>query len=206
VLITEIASGPVLNANPAIANGTANWHVQNCTVASVNWPAYQPWPNYQALQLPSLAMTPSGSAVFAQVFSEQEPVSVTTQYNALAFVYSVAGYSGGNVAVEIAWYDSGHIFISQTAGTVVLPLPAGAWTQLSFAQPVFPPQNAAYGAALVFMGATTGNVPASAVLYIGYAGFGPADAYENIPADQIAWTDVSTRNFTQGDIKVSRGI
>ena len=203
VLITEIAAGPVLNANPDMAGNVTNWTGQNATIAYSAWPVYQQWPSYQALNTGSLELTPSGSQTFAGCYSEEEAVSPVVQYTALAFVYSAAGYS--DCSVFINWFNSGGTYLSTSTGTVTNVL-AGTWTGLSFSAPVFPPATAAYGACGVQETAASGDVPSSAILYAGYCGFGPADAYEDVPQDQVAWTDVSTRNFTQDSIKISRGI
>jgi hypothetical protein len=205
VLITEIAAGPALNLNPDIAQGTFDWTVQGGTLAAVNWPAWQPWPNYQALVTQSLQLTPSGSAAQMNTVSGLQPVSTSVLYTGLAWVYSVAGYSG-TVQVRINWYTSGQSFLADAQGITVSPIPAGSWTQLTFAEGFRPPPTAAYGAAVVIEAATSGNVPASAVLYVGYNNFGPADDYENTPPDEVQWTDLSSRNFTQGTIDISRGI
>lgn len=203
VLITEIASGPVINANPVMVNGTTDWSIDNGTLASVTWPVYQPWPNYQALITPTLSATPGGSSTFMTVISEQEPVTLSVQYTCVAYVYSVAGYN--EVIPQIIWYNSGGSQIGFSSGTTY-SVPGGAWTQVTFPVPVFPVAGAVFGAAAVAENAPTGDVPSSAVLYIGYCGFGPADAYEDIPADEIAWTDISSRNFTQDAINIARGI
>lgn len=51
-----------------------------------------------------------------------------------------------------------------------------------------------------------GYLPASAVVYIGYCGIGQADAYQNVSADELTWSDVSNRNFTHDAIQITRGI
>ncbi len=203
VLITEMAAGPVLNANPVMLDGTANWTGTNCSLAAVTWPVFRPWPSYQNLITTSVSVTPSGSATGATMSSEFDPVVTFLRYSGLAYVWSVAGWP--SCYVQIDWYTSGLSYISTSNGTVT-NVPAGAWTQLGFANGVYPPPGAAWGSLLVTEYAASGNVPASAVLYAGYAAFGAADSYENVPADDIAWSDLSSRNFTQDDIKVSRGI
>jgi len=206
VLITEMATGPVLNANPLFASGTTDWTAQNGTIAAVTWPLYMPWPQYGTVFSGSISLTPSGSATYAQAYSEQEPVSVSQRYTTVAWVYSVAGYSGGPLDVQVAWYNASHGYITSTTGTQISSILAGTWTQLTFGNGVYPPANAAYGAAAVNITASSGDVPASAVLYIGYAGFGVADCYQNTPVDDVAWTDLSSRNFTQDAISIDRGI
>ena len=71
---------------------------------------------------------------------------------------------------------------------------------------MFPPSAAAFAQVVVTEAAASGDVPSSAVLYVGYAALGVADAYENTPPDDIAWTDVSSRNYTHESVTVSRGI
>jgi hypothetical protein len=203
VLITEIAAGAVINANALMLNGTADWTPTNATIAAVTWPAWNPWPYYQTLITQSLAITPSGSAVDAKIDSEQEAVSPVVRYQTLAWVYSQAGYA--NCAASIDWFTSGGSYISTSNGTST-DVPGGAWTLLSLPAAVFPPATAAFGAVSVAEIAPSGDVPSSAVLYVGYAGFGPADSYEGTPADEIAWTDFSSRNYTETAISVSRGI
>ena len=203
VLITEMAAGPVLNSNPVMLSGVSDWTGTAAALAAVTWPVYQPWPDYQNLITPSLSLTPSGSAVSSSMASGQYPVSAALRYTGLAWVYSVAGYNSANV--QVSWYDGSHSPVSTSAGTSVNVLP-GTWTQLSFANGVFPPGGAAYGQVVVAENAPSGNVPSSAVLFIGYAALGAGDSYENVPPDDIAWSDLSARNFTQDDIKISRGI
>jgi hypothetical protein len=205
VLITEMATGPVLNANP-LMQGVLDWTAQNGTIAAVTWPLYIPWPQYGTALTGSVSLTPSGSATYAQAYSEQEPVSVSVRYTTLAYVYSVAGYSGGPLYVQIAWYDASHSYLSSATGTSVSAILAGTWTRLSFGNGVYPPANAAYGAAAVNITASSGDVPASAVLYIGYCALGVTDAWQNYPVDDLVWTDLSARNFTQSAISIGRGI
>jgi hypothetical protein len=203
VLITEIAAGAVINANALMLNGTTDWTPTSATIAAVTWPAWNPWPYYQTLITQSLAITPSGSATDAKIDSEQEAVSPVVRYQTLAWVYSVAGYA--DCVASIDWFTSGGSYISTSNGTAT-NVPAGAWTQLSLPAPVYPPATAAFGSVSVAEIAGSGDVPSSAVLYVGYAGFGPADAYEGTPADEIAWTDFSSRNYTEKAISIGRGI
>lgn len=206
-VIIEAAAGPVLNVNPAMVNSAANWTAQNGAVTAVPWPVYEPWPQYQNLVTPSLALTPSGSANFAAVISELEPVSTSARYTTVAFVYSVAGWA--SCIAQINWYDSGASYISTSGPAGGASVPPGTWTQLPFGNGIFPPSNAAFGQAVVAARSLTypaGTVPSSAVLYVGYAAFGVGDSYENVPLDDVVWTDLSPRNFTQGALSINRGI
>ena len=205
VLITEIAAGPVLNANPLILSGASDWTASGGAVAAVTWPVWNPWPSYQALITESLALTPSGSATTASVASEQDAVLSAVQYNALAYVYSLAGYPGGTAQVFVHWFTSGGSSISTTVSSGVTLVP-GTWTQLVLNATLFPPATAALAEVGVIITATTGNVPSSAVTYIGYCALTVADAYENNPPDEYTWTDVSARNYTYESIAIDRGI
>jgi hypothetical protein len=203
VLITELAAGAVLNTDPIFAHGVTYWTASGATGAAVTWPLFSPWPSYQPVLSGSVSVTPTGSSTDAILRSELEAVSPVTQYTCTAWVYSPLGYS--SLLANINWYTSGSSLISNTTGTAVT-VPPGTWTELTFASPVFPPPTAAYGTAGVHEQAPSGDVPSSAVYYVGYCGFGPADAYEDIPPDETVWTDFSARNFTQESIKISRGI
>jgi hypothetical protein len=205
VLVTEIAAGPTLNANPLFVNGATDWTGQNATAAAVTWPAWNPWPYYQTLITSSLSITPSGSATFGDAQSEEEAVSPTVLYSAVAWAYSVAGYAAGTWNVFLNWFTSGSAYISTSSGPASVPL-AGAWTQLTFAAPVYPPATAAFATVGVSVNASTGDVPSSQVYYLGFCGFGPADAYEGVSPDETWWTDLSSRNFTEQSISVTRGI
>ena len=164
VLITEIAAGPVLNVNPDMAGNVTSWTGQNATIAYSAWPVYQQWPSYQALNTGSLELTPSGSQTFASCYSEEEAVSPIVQYTALAFVYSVAGYS--DCGVFINWFNSAWTYLSTSTGTARTCWP-GHGPGCHSPTPVFPPANAAYGACGVQETAASGDVPSSAVLYVG---------------------------------------
>lgn len=146
--------GPVLNATPTFAGGTAPWTATGGTVTTLA--------TFTRGQLPlSAALTPSGSAATAQIECEQQPVFQGHSYTATAWLYSNAGY--GAAAVSINWYNASHVFLSTTAGASTA-LAAATWTQLATTGPV--PAGAAYGTVVV---AETGTPPASAVLYVSAA-------------------------------------
>jgi hypothetical protein len=205
VLVTEIGSGPVLNSDPVMAQGTAHYAGLGATVAAVTWPLWAPAQPYQPAQYGSLQVTPlSGNSESGLISADFEAVSPVTLYTALAFVYSVAGLSAESTYVGIRWYTSGLGFISETAGTAAQPA-VGEWTELTLS-PVLPPANAAFAKLVVAEASASSTISVSAVFFVGYAAFSAADSYEGQPPDQVAWTDISSRVFSQGSVGVSRGI
>lgn len=211
VVITEIASGPTINADPTIAQGTTFWTGDAGTlVAGVSWPLFQPFPTPYEVQLfGSLRVTPTGSGgAFATAHSDIQAVNVNTLYGGLAYVYSPAGFGNGTTegaACGIWWLDGGGGFLSAAAPSTVTKLQPGEWTQLVL--PQSQPDKAAVQARLVIyeQGAGT-NVAATAAFYIGYGALTVADSYQFTPPDQLVWTDISGRVFTQGQIQIGRGI
>lgn len=205
VLITEIASGPVLNKNPAMLNGTTDWSPDgHTTVFAVNWPVWNPFPQYQTLINQTLLLAPDGLSAQSSVGSGLQPVSVTTLYSALAYVYKTQ-LGPSTTYVGINYYDISSVYIT-TVKSPSVTIQAGTWTQLQFTNPQAPPANAAFGSVVVTSPANSGNIGISDLVYVGYASFGPADGYQGLPPDQLAWTDFSGRQFSQSAISIERGI
>lgn len=207
VLITEIGSGPNVNKDAVFAQGAAFWTGQGAAVAGVSWPQWAPLDAYQAVLYGSLQVTPGGGSGAPGAVSDIEAVSVTTLYTALAVVYCPSGYGNGTssgAVVGIQWLNGigGSVGVSNGPVTQLTP---GEWTVLSL-PPSFPALGTVNAQVVVNLQAASGNVSPSAAFYIAYASFSPADAYEGAPPDQIAWTDISARNITLGDLEWSRGI
>lgn len=204
-LVLEMACGATINSDPLLAQGTTFYTGQNASVAAATWPLWNPWPDYGTVLSGSVKVTPSGSAANSNILAEEDVVSPTTRYNVLAYVYSPTGYSGGTWAAAINWYTSGGSFISTSSGPNVAVLP-GEWTQLTFTNAVFPPPTAGKAQLLLGETANTGNVPSTAIFYVGYCELSVSNAYEFTPQDDYAWTDFSSRNISLGSIQISRGI
>jgi hypothetical protein len=214
VLVTEIGTGSMTSTNPMFAQGLTGWGPGSGTsVAAATWPQLSAQPDY-GTDTPGtvVQVTPAGTFGNCSLLSSLYAVSPAVQYNALAYVYSPAGFgiggpplTGTGAYVGIVWYDVNLVQISETT-TTQIAVPVGSWTQLMLGAPVFPPENAVWGLVAVTEWNGGANVPSTAVFYVGYAAFGPTGAYENLPPDEIAWTDVSALNFTQNSIQVSRGI
>lgn len=112
--------GANLLANGTFESGIANWSGQSGATIATDTIGY--------LSASSMKITPPGAV--SNVSARADAVSATagTSYLVWAWVYSVAGYSDVQIAVE--WYDG-----TSTLITTSLPgsnvIPAATWTQIS---------------------------------------------------------------------------
>lgn len=205
-LVTEIACGPVQNADPAFQFGTDFYTAVASSASASSTVVFNPWPDYGVIYSSAIEVIPNGSADNASLTTASYiPVTPGITYQCMSWVYSPNGFGNGSSAVAyagITWYDDTHTEISISGFDFTL-LPA-QWTQM-VTGPVFPPENAAY--ALAYANEFSSPAPSSAdTFYVGYLGFGPAQSYENEPPDSLCWSDLSGRTISLDDIQVSRGI
>lgn len=142
-------SGAV-NVNPYFESGVANWTGGNgATIASSGTQHHE---GSLALRL-----TPNGSTANPNVQAEEEPVTVGVTYGAQGWLWSTNSFSTWGVG--IAWYTSGHAFISTSATRISIS--ASTWTYISGA--FVAPPTAAFGRLVV---EAIGTPAAANVLYV----------------------------------------
>lgn len=150
--VAMAASSP-LNGNPTFETDAAGWFGSGGTFARSTAQAVQ--------GVASGLLTPNGSTatVIAGVPLANAPaVTVGTQYQWSAWVYSPNGYSA--IELAVSWYNSSNSLFNTTDGGAVA-VPAGEWTLLTMTATA--PATAVKASPRVYIRNTP---PTSAVLYI----------------------------------------
>ncbi|NUS78457.1 MAG: hypothetical protein HOV70_19975 [Streptomyces sp.] len=151
------AGGRLLNSNPFFDEGIAGWSAQGSTVA----------PSTAVLHpqaIGSMLVTPNGVAADANAVGDMTAVGSIVpgaSYLVSMWAYSPGGYS--DIRPGVNWHTAAGTFISTSAGSTPMPVPAGVWTFLK--QTVTAPSTASRAAMLTLERGT----PAAGAVYYAWA-------------------------------------
>ncbi|MDN3021532.1 carbohydrate binding domain-containing protein [Streptomyces sp. S.PB5] len=149
------AGGRLLNANPFFDEGIAGWSAQGSTVAPSTAVVH---PQAKG----SMLITPDGVSSDANAVGELTPVGSITpgaSYVVSMWAYSPGGYS--DIRPGVNWHTAAGTYITTSAGSSPMPVPAGTWTFLK--QTVTAPSTASRASTLAL---ERGTPAAGAIYYV----------------------------------------